>query len=329
MKKLLITGASGFIGSFLVEEALARGFEVYAGVRMSSNLQHLPLNRVKMVYLDYEDKAALEKTLAKYCRFDYIIHNAGITKARQPKDFLTVNFQYTKNFVEALQVVNCVPQKFVYISSLAAYGPGRAGKAIRYDDTPAPISYYGHSKLNSELYLRSLTAFPHVVIRPSAVYGPRDKEFYVLYKVLNRGLEPYIGSTTQKLSFVYISDLTQAIFAAMASPHSGRGYFIADGNEYTIASFNETIKRNLKKKTVKFILPNVMAWPVAFSLEKIAALTGRISTFNRERLKEYEASNWLCDTTPLREDLNFVPAFNLDSGMKETISWYKKNKWLR
>jgi nucleoside-diphosphate-sugar epimerase len=330
VKKILITGASGFIGGFLVEEALAQGYEVYAGVRMSSNLANIPLDKIKLLYLDYADKAGLEKILTKHGNsFDYIIHNAGITKARQPKDFLTVNYQYTKNFVEALQAVNRIPKKFVYISSLAAFGPGKKDRAIKHDDEPAPISGYGSSKLHSENFLRSLTGFPYVIIRPAAVYGPRDREFYVLYKVLNRGLEPYIATAKQKLSFIYVHDLVRAIFAAMQSQHSGRSYFIADGNEYTIAGFNETIKKHLQKKTVRIILPKEVAGPVAFSLEKIAALTGSIATFNRERLKEYEAPNWLCDTTPLREELNFVPAFNLDSGMQQTIAWYKQNKWLR
>jgi nucleoside-diphosphate-sugar epimerase len=332
MKKILITGASGFIGSFLVDEALSRGYEVYAGIRSSSNKKYLRNNRIQFLELDYSDTVKLEKTFSDFKKahgsFDYVIHNAGITKAKHKEDYFSVNFQLTKNLVDALVKSKSIPQKFIYISSLAAYGPGAGNIPIKHDDVPFPISFYGQSKLESEKYISEVNNFPFIIIRPSIVYGPRDKELYVLYKVLNRGLEPYIRSTNQKLSCVYVRDLSHVIFKSMESAHTRRAYFISDGNEYTIRAFNQTIKNHLVKKTVKLVIPSAMARPIAFSMELFAGMFGKISTFNRERLKEYEAANWLCDISHLKEELDFIPAYNLDSGMQATIQWYKNNKWL-
>jgi nucleoside-diphosphate-sugar epimerase len=332
MKKILITGASGFIGSFLVEEALKRDYDVYAGIRKTSSREYLADKRIKLLELDFSNSSKLEKIITDFKNkegaFDFVIHNAGITKARKPEEFLTVNYQYTKNFVDVLGERNAVAQKFVYISSLASYGPGKGRSPIKHEDIPNPISMYGQSKLESEKYLNSLKGFPFVAIRPSAVYGPRDKEFFALYKTLNRGLEPYIGSMDQRLSCVYVHDLTRAIFAAMESSHTDRAYFISDGNEYSIKEFNEAIKKNLQKKTVRIVFPNAVANPVAFLSEKLSAMTGKASTFNRERLKEYKAANWLCDVSPLQEELKFQAEHNLETGMDKTIKWYKENRWL-
>ncbi len=332
MKKILITGASGFIGSFLVKEALGQGYEVHAGVRSTSSRKYLSDSRIKFVELDFHDPEKLTEQFRhlknQQVRFDFVIHNAGITKARSVKDFFTVNYQYTKNLVSALISSNSITGKFIYISSLTAYGPGKDSSPIKHTDAPQPITSYGESKLHAEKYLQSLKDFPYLIIRPAAVYGPHDHEFYVLYKVLNRGIEPYIGSRNQLLSFIYVSDLAKAVFKALESQFYSRAYFISDGAVYTTRSFNEAAKRNLHKKTIRVVIPASFIKPIAFSIEKISSLLGTTATFNRERAKEFEAINWSCEIAPLKNDLNFSPEYNLESGMRETISWYKKEHWL-
>ena len=124
MKKILITGASGFIGSFLVEEALNRNYEVYAGIRKSSNREYLLDSRIKFLELDFSNVDSLNKKISAAPYFDFIIHNAGLTKASKLKDYFTTNYEFTKNIIDVLISQNRVPKKFIYMSSLAAYGPG-------------------------------------------------------------------------------------------------------------------------------------------------------------------------------------------------------------
>jgi len=196
MSKILITGANGFIGSFLVEEALKQGHEVFAGVRSSSKLKFLNDYRIQTLILDLSDKEKLKQqwyVLSQYfASFDYVIHNAGITQAISPDDFDLVNNQYAQNLLESLVEANFKPKKFILMSSLAAMGPGNAESLapIKLEDKPNPITNYGRSKLDVEHYLRGQTDVPYLIFRPTAVYGPREKDFLTLFKTINRHIEP-------------------------------------------------------------------------------------------------------------------------------------------
>jgi dihydroflavonol-4-reductase len=332
MKKILITGASGFIGSFLMEEGLKRGYEMVAAVRKSSNKKYLSDQRIKFLEIDFTDAKRLEEQIADFCKkhgqFDYVIHNAGITKAKKIQDYFTVNFQYTKNLADAFINSNNAPEKFIYMSSLAAYGPSSTLDPIRCTDIPKPVTSYGKSKLESENYLRSLDQFPYIIIRPTAVYGPRDKDIFILIKMLNRNFEPYIGFGKQVLSFVHVKDLARAIFLTLESPYKQKEYFISDGSFYDSRVFNATAKKYLNKKTISITIPTMVVKPIAYTTETLAALFGTIATINRERLKEFEARNWSVDTTPLQNEIGFKAEYNLENGLKETIEWYKENGWI-
>jgi len=332
MKKILITGASGFIGSSLVEEALKRGYEVYAGVRSTSSKKYLDDNRIKFFEIDFTNSEKLEQNLDEFRkqhgRFDYVIHNAGITKAKKVTDYFTVNAQYTKHLADALINKGMIPEKFVYMSSLAAIGPGLTEFPIKHTDEPKPVTSYGRSKLESENYLRSLAGFPYIIIRPTAVYGPRDKDIFILLKMLNQRFEPYIGFGRQILSFVHVKDLARAIFLALESPHKQRTYFISDGSSYDSRTFNSIAKKYLGKKTISVTIPISVVRPIAFTTETISALFGNTAILNRERVREFEARNWAVDIQPLREDTGFKAEYDLENGMKETIAWYKANGWL-
>ncbi len=332
MKKILITGSNGFIGSYLVEEALSRGYEVFAGIRSKSNREFLHGKKINFFEIDFSSRTGLENKLnvfrKEHGKFDYIIHNAGITKAKNKEDFQRVNFDYTQNFVDALIAAGCVPEKFIYISSLAAYGPKNDSSPITDSDTPKPITLYGESKLKTERFLHTLKDFPFLIIRPSAVYGPRDRAFLVVVKMIRRGIEPYLGNGNQLLSFIYVSDLSRVIFNALESQIVNRAYFISDGLIYSARSFNEYSRKHLRKRTMKIRIPAMLIDPLAFSVEKISALLGMVPTFNRERSKEFQAANWSCDTKALESDLGFTSEYNLEKGLHETINWYKKEGWL-
>jgi len=334
MGNILITGASGFIGSFLAEEALKRGLNVYAGVRKSSSRQYLQDPRIIFAEMDFSSKDRIVEFLQEQKQrgivFDYIIHNAGLTKAKKKEDFYRVNYTNTRNFVEALQESGMVPRKFLYTSSLAAYGPGDevSMKPVMLSDTPKPVDEYGKSKLEAEKYLMSVTGFPWLIIRPSGVYGPRETDYFVYFQTINRGMEPYIGFRPQILTFIYVRDLVRLILDAVLSDISGRSYFVTDGKQYTSREFAAITKKYLDRKTLRFTLPSGLVGGIAFAMEKIFSIAGNMPTLNTDKFNIMKSLNWTCQVDVLQKDFNFKAEYDLDKGVKEALEWYKKEGWL-
>lgn len=334
MDHILITGSSGFIGSFLVEEALKRNLTVCAGVRPSSSRQYLRDPRIRFAEIDFSDKQKIKEFLLNQNQqgitFDYIIHNAGITKARKKGDFYLVNSLLTRNFAEALIESGNIPRKFVYISSLAAYGPGDPVnmKPVMLDDTPKPVDEYGKSKLEAERFLTSFHGFPWLIIRPSGVYGPREKDYFVYFKTISRGFEPYIGYKPQILTFIYVRDLVRLILDATLSEISGKSYFVTDGKQYDSREFAAITKKHLQKRTLKFTLPAGLVGGIAIAMERIFSLTGSMPTLNTDKFNIMKSANWTCQVDVLQKDFKFRAEFDLDKGVKEALEWYKQQGWL-
>ncbi len=331
MKRILITGASGFIGSFFVEKALELGYEVYAAVRETSDLSYLQDSRIIFFKANLSNKESIKENIEKIGKFDYIIHNAGLTKTCKKDMFDFVNYQITKNLIEALTETNKVPEKFILMSSLAAYGPGNSKtlEPIKISDKQKPISLYGKSKLKIEKHLKSLNNFPYLIFRPTGVYGPREKDYYVMYKSIKSGLETYIGTTEQHITFIYVKDLVNVIFDAIKSDIINKSYFVSDLKSYTTKEFNNIVKEELSKKTISIVFPSIVVKSIAYIGEKISCFfTKNAPTLNTEKFKEISKNNWLCDSSDLIKDFNFKPKYELKKGIKETINWYKKKKLL-
>ncbi len=335
MTNILITGASGFIGSFLVEEGMKRNFEVYAGIRKFSPKKYLQDPRIQFVEFDFSSReniiTTLEKCKSDGIRFRYIVHNAGITKASRKEDFYNVNCRNTQYFIEALKETGMIPEKFVYISSLAAYGPGDpvSLKPVMLSDDPKPIELYGRSKLEAEKYITALTDFPWIILRPTGVYGPKEKDYYIFFQTINRGLETYIGSSRQILTFIYVKDLARLVYDALISTHVRKAYFVSDGLEYDSKRFSEITKKVLNKKTIRITVPGGVVRRLAYGLEKIYSLWGSIPTLNTDKFNVLSSMNWRCEIEPLMRDFNFTAEYDLEKGVQETIEWYKKEKWLK
>ena len=330
MKKILITGSNGFIGSFLVEEALKRNYEVYAAIRKTSNTEYLTDPRIKFIELDFSEIIALNMQLADLPRMDFVIHNAGSTKAFKKEDYFSSNYQNTKNLIDVLINQNKVIKKFIYMSSLAAYGPGDPlqAKTISSLDIPRPVTSYGKSKLESEKYLFSLTGFPHIIIRPTVVYGPREKDLFTVFKLINNNLELFVGFKNQQLTFIYIKDLVKAVFQTMESDVKNRGFFVSDGNVYNAQALGNIIKEQLKKKTLRIYVPKNFVRIIALFSEASKFFTRKQPVLNFDKVNELECLNWKCDTQPLINEFNFKADYDLNKGVLETIAWYKKAKWL-
>ncbi len=329
-EKVLITGASGFIGYHLVEEALRQNLEVFAAIRPSSPTAHLRSLRVHFTTLPYLSGPTLEKIL-EAGQYHYIIHAAGLTKAKTQEGYNAVNATFTRNLGEAAVRADIPLKRFVFMSSLAALGPvpEEATRPISPLHQPHPVTAYGKSKLLAEEYLRNLPGLPLVTLRPTAVYGPLERDLYLLIRTVARGLEPYIGRQAQKLSFIYVKDLAEITLRALHIPGRNQlSYNLSDGNSYDKYAFAEVTKKLLHKKTLRLHLPVAAVRALARLLEEAYRFSDKTPALNREKLTELSAANWICSIREPQQDLGFAPRYNLETGLAETLNWYKANKWL-
>lgn len=330
-QKVLITGASGFVGGFLVEEALKRGFDVYAAIRKSSNTQYLTDPNIKFVYLNYDNVEELAKQLSDY-NFDYFIHSAGVTKTPSKEVYFKVNAEYLNNIIQAILLSKIPIKKLTFISSLAAYGPAEYTEdgIVKESSEPHPVTNYGRSKLKGEQYLKEQHEVPYVIVRPTAVYGPREKDLFTVYQLLNRRLELSIGLEDQELTFIYVKDLVRVILDSTFAHKRNVAYFATDLAVHTSTSYYNAIKKALgDKAALKVKLPITVVKVMGYVSEKIGGFFGNYPALNVEKVNELEANSWICDTAPLEEDLNYKPQYNLERGLKESIEWYKENNWLK
>ena len=328
---ILITGASGFIGSFLVEEALRRGFDTWAGIRATSSRAYLQDPRIRFAELDFAHPDALRRQLARYGRFDYIVHCAGVTKCIDPADFDRVNHMQTCDFVDALRELELVPRQFIFISTLSVFGPvhERTYQPILETDTPQPNTAYGRSKLKTEQYLQSLQGFPYVIFRPTGVYGPRERDYYVMAQSIARHVDVAAGFRRQDLTFVYVADVVQAVFRAIDRGVTGRAYFLSDGQVYASRTFSDLLIREMGHPwVIRLKFPLFALKTVSLCAEWWAKRRGKTSTLNRDKYNIMKQRNWRCDIAPAVEELGYAPAYDLDKGVRLTIAWYKENRWL-
>ncbi len=320
--KALVTGASGFIGSHLAEALLCKGYDVRCLVRSRSKIRWLETLCVELKEGDCLRPDTLEEAV-KGC--DYIFHLAGITKACRENDFFCVNVDGTRNLVEVARRYGDKLKRFVFVSSLAAVGPSPDGRPLTEEDEPHPVSVYGRSKLEAErIVLEASQHMPVTVIRPPAVYGPRDRDFYFFFKLIKRGIFPYWGKA--RYSLVYIDDLISGIIIAAETERSaGQVYFISDCREYTNEEVAYEISRVLDRPVTKVRIPmSVMPF-----LASIGERLGRGPTiFNRDKVRELRYRYWVCDCSKAVRELGFRPRVSLKEGLKWTADWYRINRWL-
>jgi dihydroflavonol-4-reductase len=329
---VLITGASGFIGSFIVEEALQRGMKVWAAVRKSSSRQYLTDKRINFIELDFSSEVNLKHQLEGH-HFDYVVHAAGVTKCLHEDDFFRVNTQGTKNLVNAILALNMPIKRFVYLSSLSVFGAikeKRPYSEISEDDVPKPNTAYGRSKLEAERYLDTIgNYFSYIILRPTGVYGPREKDYFLMSKSIKQHVDFAVGFRRQDITFVYVKDVVQAVFLAFDHGMSGRKYFLSDGNVYQSSTFSNYIHEELNRPWwIRITAPVWLLRIVTFFGERIAQRTGKISALNNDKYNILRQRNWRCNIEPTMDELGYHAQYDLQRGVKETIAWYKENKWL-
>ena len=331
--RILITGASGFIGSFIVEEALNRGFETWAAVRKSSSREFLKDEQIHFIELNLSSEEQLKQQL-KDIQFDYVVHAAGVTKCLHKEDFFRINTEGTKNLVRALLDLQMPLKRFVYISSLSIMGAIREEqpyREIRERDKAQPNTAYGKSKLEAEQWLNSLNEklLPYVILRPTGVYGPRERDYFMIAKSIKAHTDFAVGFKQQDITFVYVTDVVQAVFLALEKGQTGRCYFLSDGEVYQSSTFSNLIRKELGNPWwIRITAPLWLLRIITFCGEYIGHMTGKVTALNNDKYNIMKQRNWRCDINPARQELGYEPKVKLEEGVRKSIAWYKKNKWL-
>ena len=325
--KALVTGGNGFVGSHLVEALLFKGYEVFCLVREKSDLRFLCGLNLEYRYGDLTDIDSLKKALKG---IDFVFHVAGLTKAKNKEEYFKANALGTKNLISACFEVNPFIQRFIYVSSQAAAGPCKSFYLMDENDRCQPITDYGRSKLEGEKEVLSFKdKIPVTIIRPPAVYGPRDKDILFFFRMANKGLIPIFGFKESYLSLIYVKDLTRGItLAAESQKSSGQIYFMADEKIYSWSEALRTIQNSLGVKAFKLRIPKFILFTFASFSQMLARLKGESALINLQKAQELTQRFWLCNISKAKNELSFFPEYDLEKGALETIKWYKENRWL-
>lgn len=305
---------------------LDNGFEVIAGVRLTSDLTHLRDLNVSYRYGDVCQPETLPEMVADV---EYIVHNAGLVKAKTTARFFEVNDKGTRNLYEAIAAKNAGVKKVIYISSAAASGPSDGMALRKEEDPPEPITVYGRSKLAGEQTALSYAdKFHSVTVRPPGIYGPGDKEILGFFQAVNRRLKPCIGNMSRRLHLVHVDDLCRGIHRAVTGhTESGSVYFIAEDRAYTMKELVNLLEKGVGKKGIPAVIPAPVFKLIAAVSEGLLKMFNVTPMLTREKASELLAS-WEISTARAREHFGYSSEIPFESGARETYLWYKREGWL-
>jgi dihydroflavonol-4-reductase len=324
---VLVTGATGFIGSNLVGALVARGYSVSCLVRRSSDTAALKPLPVRLVAGGIDEPAALRDAVQG---IHTVYHLAGLTKASGRERYFQINQTGTRLLLEAIADVNPGLCRFVHMSSLAAAGPSTGRPGLVEGESANPISWYGESKLRSEEeVLRYSGSFSVAILRPSAVYGPADRDILLVFQMIKRGCLFTPGRFARRFSLIYVDDLVDAtILAGQTDMDSGEVFFVSRPEIYGWEEVGRAIARALGVHYHHVAFPRWIAEAVGTAGDLWSWATGRPASINSQKVKELLQPAWICDTSKARTRLGFNPKTDLDSGVRQTAKWYKARGWL-
>jgi nucleoside-diphosphate-sugar epimerase len=325
--KILLTGASGFVGSHILDNLRGRGLATALLLRPTSNKRfiaaHLP--DVELRPGSIGDPESLCQAMAG---ITHVVHCAGVTKAVRLAKFYDANQAGTRNVISAVNGQAGQVQRVVHISSIAAAGPALREKPAREEDAPQPVSAYGKSKLAGELEVRDHCRAEYVILRPPPVYGPRDAELLRLFRAIKTHLLPKLRRA-QALSLVFVRDLAEAVVTCLTHPAAaGRTYFVASREVVTGRTIAEEIASQMNVWTLPLPLPTALLWPICLAQELASRLTGKPNVLSLQKFAELRAPGWVCAPTRLERETGCTCATTLKTGIAETLSWYRQHHWL-
>jgi dihydroflavonol-4-reductase len=321
--RALVTGATGFVGSHLVEALQNSSVEVTALARSASKAADLARREVRVVRGDLHDIAGLERAVRDQ---DVVYHVAGVVAARDESDFLRSNRDGTRNVLTAAEREG--KPRFVLVSSLAAAGPAPRGAPLSGTEPPRPVTAYGRSKLAAEQVVRS-SSLPWSIVRPPIVYGPRDREVLKVFRLARLGLAPVFGDGSQELSAVHAADLAQALLAiTKVQTTIGGTYNACHPQVFTSADLGQAVGAAMGRSVIRLRVPQGVGRALLAVTETSARLTRQVTILTTDKANEFFQPAWTGDPSALTRDSGWRAQYDLSSGLADTYRWYRKAGWL-
>jgi dihydroflavonol-4-reductase len=323
----LVTGGQGFVGSHLCARLLEDGHRVRVLARPSSSLANLAGLDVDVVRADVTEPAGLPSAVAG-C--DLVFHLAGALKGLHEADLFRANADGTRNLAAACAAAAPRPSRFVYVSSLAAAGPSAGGTTPRTEDmTPRPLTWYGRSKLAGEEAVRSTAGLKWTIVRPSIVFGPRDRDVLDYFRIARRGFLPVVGFSDRCYSLIYAPDLADALVRSAAAPASaGEVYFLAGPEVVRWAELGRLIAAALGTRGRVVRIPDLAAVAAGWGADAIARVSRHPHIFSSQKVLEMLAPAWVCSADKAARDFGWRAATPLPDALAATASWYRDHGWL-
>jgi dihydroflavonol-4-reductase len=317
-----VTGATGFIGSHLAEALVARGDEPTVLARSRARAARLPA-ACRVVEGGLEDERALERLVEGQ---QVVYHLAGVVAARDPHEFTVANRDGTARLAAAVRRAGA--GRLLLVSSLAATGPSAPGQSVDEDSGPGPLSEYGRSKLAAEHAAR-VSGVALTIVRPPAVYGPRDRAFLTLFRAARCGLVPLLGDGRQQLTLVHARDLARALVAAGTSPRTlGGVYHAGDERSLTQRELAHAVGDAVGRAVRPLPLPPWLVRPTLAATAVAARALGRAPFLDGDKCRELLAPGWVCSSAALLRDAGWRAEIALATGLAETAASYRELGWL-
>jgi len=323
---VLVTGATGFVGGHLSEALARKGVRTRLLVRSVKRLPFIPGRLHEVVFGDVTDPVAVQSALQGV---KTVFHLAGALRGFEREDYRRVNFEGTQNLVKSARKTRTV-KRFVYVSSLSAAGPSALGHPRVETDEVSPVSFYGETKGEGEQAVRKVLgkAVPWTILRPGGVYGPREKDILQYFQMAKKGLAFLPGDGCQKVSYVHVSDLVDAILRSAGSPRSiGQTYFVAESDADWLELL-DLIGKAVGRKPLSLKIPLPLVKLSAMVSETIGRLRGQTAILNLDKVKEAEQVAWTCDSTKIRRELGWRPRWTLQEGLKQAADSYREAGWI-